>query len=374
MIESEASAGASSAAASIEAAPPRGARAAILGVSGPALTAGEADFLKDAQPLGAILFARNVLAPGQLAALVDEIRDALGWRAPILIDQEGGRVARMRGPHWTEWPAVGLWCAAADAGAMREETLWEALWLRYRLIAAELMAVGVDVNCAPLLDLRLPGAHDVIGDRALGAAPAVVAARAATIADALQAGGVLGVVKHLPGHGRAEIDSHHGAPRVSTARGTLSETDFAAFAALKDAPLGMTAHIVYEALDPDRVATLSDTVIREVVRGEIGFDGLLMTDDLSMGALGGGFAERAKAAIAAGCDALLHCNGDSVEMAATMRAAPLLDGAARRRAEAALRARRRPEPFDVAAARARLDAIAPPGWSAAAAAGAPEHV
>ena len=234
---------------------PEGTRAAIVGVSGLALSPGEADFLSDAKPWGAILFARNIQSPDQVAALVGEVRAALGWRAPVLIDQEGGRVARLRAPHWREWPAVGLWCAAADDGAMMEEALWEALWLRYRLIAHELMGLGIDVDCAPLLDLRLPGAHDVIGDRALADEPSKVAARAAVLAEGLQAGGVLPVAKHIPGHGRADVDSHASAPRVSTPWPVLSETDFPPFSALADLPLGMTAHVVYEAIDPERTAS-----------------------------------------------------------------------------------------------------------------------
>ncbi len=341
---------------------PEGARAAIVGLSGPALSASEADFLADAKPWGAILFTRNIETPAQTAALVGEIRAALGWRAPILVDQEGGRVARLRAPHWREWPPVGLWCAAADAGALAEAALWEALWLRYRLIAHELSALGIDVDCAPLLDLRLPGAHDVIGDRALGAAPARVAARAAIVAEALGAGGVLPVAKHMPGHGRADLDSHISAPRTTAARATLSATDFAPFAALADLPLGMTAHVVYEDLDSERIATVSPRVVGEVVRGEIGFDGLLMTDDLAMGAMAGDFAERARSALAAGCDVVLHCSGDLAEMTETMRATPALAGDARRRADAATRARRTPEAFDAEAAERRLGALDPPGW------------
>ncbi|MCI4664112.1 MAG: beta-N-acetylhexosaminidase [Neomegalonema sp.] len=344
---------------------PSGSRAAIVGVSGAALSASEADFLSDAKPWGAILFARNIVSPDQVKALVHEIRAALGWRAPILIDQEGGRVARLRGPHWREWPAVGDWCVAADQGALSEQQLWEALWLRYRLIAAELLELGIDVDCAPLLDLRLPGAHDVIGDRALGATAATVAARAAAIAEGLHAGGVLSVVKHIPGHGRADLDSHAATPRIDASWAELSQTDFAAFAALADLPLGMTAHVIYEAVDPGQIATTSAKVIQDVVREEIGFDGLLMTDDLSMGAMAGGFSERAADALAAGCDIVLHCNGDLAEMQEAMRGVGLLQGDARRRADAAMRARLSPEPFDVAEALARLDALAPPGWRGA---------
>lgn len=350
------------AADSARATAPQGARAAIVGVAGTALRAEEAEFLRETKPWGAILFARNISTPEGVAALVGEIRGALGWRAPILIDQEGGRVARLRAPYWREWPPVGLWCEAADAGLLSESALWEALWARYRLTAHDLATLGIDVDCAPLLDLRLPGAHEIIGDRALGAEPDRVAARAAVIADALHAGGVLSVAKHMPGHGRADLDSHVAAPRATAARAVLSATDFAAFAPLADLPLGMTAHVIYEAIDPERIATLSPVVINEIVRGEIGFDGLLMTDDLSMGAMEGDFAARAAGAFEAGCDVILHCNGDLAEMTEAMRATPALRGAARRRAEAAIRARRAPEPFDVEAALARLSALGLPGW------------
>ena len=340
-------------------------RAAIVGLSGLALSASEADFLSDAKPWGAILFRRNIQSPEQVAALVSEIRDALGWRAPILIDQEGGRVARLRGPDWLDWPPVGDWCEAADRGALSEEALWEALTLRYRLIADEMMALGIDVNCAPLLDLRLPGAHDVIGDRALGATPAKVVGRASVIADALQAGGVSPIAKHIPGHGRADVDSHASAPRVSVSRETLSGADFAPFAALQDLTMAMTAHVVYEAIDAEHVATVSKKVIADVIRGEMAFDGLLMTDDVaSMGAMQGTQTERARASLEAGCDMVLHCSGQMSEMVEAMRGVASLSGDARRRADAATRARRAPEAFDVSAALRRLDELAAPGWGA----------
>ncbi|QDL93382.1 beta-N-acetylhexosaminidase [Paroceanicella profunda] len=329
------------------------ARAAILGCLGPTLTPGETAFLRDADPWGFILFARNVESPAQVAALVSALRETVGRRAPVLIDQEGGRVARLRPPHWRGWQPV-----ADMIGALEEEAdILEALTLRYRLIAHELHALGIDVNCAPLLDVPQPGAHDVIGNRAIGTEPAHIALRGREIAEALRAGGVLPVIKHIPGHGRGMADSHLALPSAEADAATLRAVDFLPFRALRDQALGMTAHMVYPAIDPERCATLSPEVIA-VIRGEIGFDGLLMTDDLSMKALTGSFGARTRDALAAGCDVVLHCNGDPEEMRAVMAACPELSGTALARAERAEAARRAPAPFDVAAADARFAALA----------------
>lgn len=312
---------------------------AIFGCAGPHLSADEAAFFRETRPWGFILFARNVQTPDQLRALTDALRESVGWRAPILIDQEGGRVARLRRPMWRDWQSVGLWTKMADDGRVDEGALLEGLRLRYRLIASELRDLGVDVNCAPLLDLRFPDTHDIIGDRALGVDVARVVARARAIHLGLAEGGVAPVIKHMPGHGRATVDSHHDLPRVETPRATLSATDFAAFrdyVSGGSAGMGMTAHVVFSDLDAERCATLSPTVISDVVRDEIGFDGLLMTDDLSMGALTGDHGDRARQSLAAGCDIILHCNGDRAEMAAVVAAIDALDGAARRRADRAL--------------------------------------
>ena len=322
-------------------------RAAILGLSGRGLDAAERAFLRDADPWGLILFGRNVADPGQVARLVAEARDALGRAAPVLIDQEGGRVARLTPPHWRAWPSV-----AADAARGPE-----ALTLRYRLIAAELHALGIDVDCMPLLDLPAPGADPIIGDRALGAEPETVAARGRAVCAGLLAGGVLPVIKHLPGHGRAPADSHAALPVVGADRATLAATDFAAFRALADQPLGMTAHVLYTALDPDRPATLSPACIA-AIRREIGFEGLLMSDDLSMGALDGPMGPRAAAALAAGCDVVLHCNGDRGEAEAVLAETPALAGRAAERAAAAEAARRPPAPDDLAALATRYAALA----------------
>ncbi|HKK35884.1 MAG TPA: glycoside hydrolase family 3 N-terminal domain-containing protein [Paracoccaceae bacterium] len=321
-------------------------RAIILDCAGPALPPDERAFLRDADPWGFILFARHVETPEQVARLCGELRDAVGRDAPVLIDQEGGRVARLKPPHWREWP----WMSAMRAG-LAPEAMDEALRWRFRLIARELRALGVDVDCMPMADLPVAGAHRIVTDRALGDTAEAVGRRARIVADALLAGGVLPVLKHLPGHGRAFADSHAALPRVRASLEALRETDFAAFRPVADLPLGMTAHVAFDALGGD-AATVSPEAIR-AIREEIGFDGLLMTDDLAMEALGGGMGARARASLAAGCDALLLCNADRAAQAEALAETPELAGAALARAEAALAARRPPEPFDEAEAEAR---------------------
>ncbi|HMQ94065.1 MAG TPA: beta-N-acetylhexosaminidase [Amaricoccus sp.] len=305
-------------------------RAVILGCQGPDLGADERRFLAAAAPWGFILFARNIETPGQLRRLTGDLREAVGRDAPILIDQEGGRVARMRGPDWREWAPALEECARLPGRDLRAR----AMYLRYRLIAAELRAVGIDVNCAPVLDVVQPDTHGVIRNRCYGADPAEVAAIGRAVAEGLIAGGVLPVMKHMPGHGRATRDSHVDLPQVSAPLADLERVDFAPFRALADLPAAMSAHVVYAALDAARPATLSPEVMRRI-RGDIGFDGLLMTDDLSMQALRGPFGARAEAAIAAGCDMVLHCNGDPAEAAAVAEAVPELAGRALARAERA---------------------------------------
>jgi beta-N-acetylhexosaminidase len=323
------------------------ARAAIFGLAGPGLTAVERAFFAEADPWGFILFGRNLREPEQVRRLVGSLRDSVGRTAPVLIDQEGGRVARLRPPHWRRWaPVRRLFDGADEAAAL------EAAWLRYRIIAAELAALGIDVNCAPLLDVPAPEGHGIIGDRALGETPEAVARRARAVCSGLRAGGVLPVIKHLPGHGRAPVDSHLSLPLVSAPREALERVDFAAFRPLAGEALGMTAHVVYAAIDRERCATLSAEVIG-VIRREIGFGGLLMTDDLSMRALDGPMAERARAALAAGCDVILHCNGDMAEMREIAAVVPQLSGAAARRAARAEAERGTAEHFDLAAAEAR---------------------
>lgn len=302
--------------------------AVIFGCEGQSLSAQEREFFRDSAPWGFILFARNVDTPQQVSALCAELRASVGRDAPILIDQEGGRVARLKPPHWRGWtPALDL----AETPDLSEDDRCRALALRYEIIGRELREAGIDVNCAPLLDVPAPDGHEIIGDRALGREPASVIRRGRAVYDGLLRAGVLPVVKHVPGHGRAVADSHLALPVVETPLATLRETDFAPFAAFADAPLAMTAHVVYAAIDPDRCATLSPEVI-DMIREELGMDSLLMTDDLSMQALEGGFAERARRSIAAGCDVVLHCNGDMDEMRAIAGAVPELAGDGLRRA------------------------------------------
>ncbi|WP_430425824.1 beta-N-acetylhexosaminidase [Phenylobacterium sp.] len=328
--------------------------ACILGCSGPVLTAPERAFFAEARPWGFILFARNVETPEQVRALTASLRETVGRAdAPILIDQEGGRVQRLGPPHWGRYPSGRAYgtLKAADPLFRREIAR-----LGGRLLAHDLAAVGINVDCLPVLDVPAPGAHQVIGDRAYGDTPDEVALLGRAIAEGLLAGGVLPVIKHIPGHGRAQADSHLELPVVAAGWDELDGRDFAPFRALSDMPMAMTAHVVYAAIDRKRPATTSRSVIRTAVRGAIGFNGLVMTDDLSMKALQGGLRERAADARAAGCDVVLHCNGNLAEMSAVADGAGRLRGRAARRAEAALA--RRPkavEPFDAAAGRARFD-------------------
>lgn len=297
--------------------------AAIYGCEGTSLTADERAFFKEAQPFGFILFARNIDTPDQVRALCDDLRSSIGRNAPILIDQEGGRVQRLRAPHWRQFaPAMQ---DAARAGGDR------VLELRYHLIAHELSALGIDVNCAPLLDVPISGAHDVIGERALARDAKTVARLGHAVRRGLAAGGVLPVIKHMPGHGRSMVDTHHDLPRVTDSRHAL-EQDFAPFRDHTDALMGMTAHLIYEAIDPDAPGTQSAAII-DLIRADIGFDGLLMTDDISMNALSGAVAERARKAWDAGCDIVLHCNGDLPEMTSIAAAAHRLSGASANRAQ-----------------------------------------
>ncbi|QQS13745.1 MAG: beta-N-acetylhexosaminidase [Rhodospirillales bacterium] len=288
--------------------------AAIFGCAGARLGADERAFFRDVDPLGFILFARNVETPAQVRALTSELRGCVGRAdAPVLIDQEGGRVARLKPPYWRVAPPASVFGELYDhdrAAAV------EASRLNGRLLAADLTPLGIDVDCAPVLDVPVAGAHGVIGDRAFGHAPATVAALGRAQADGLLAGGVIPVIKHIPGHGRARADSHFELPSVDASRAELEATDFAPFRALADLPWAMTAHVLYRGLSGNQPATTSAPVVRDVIRGHIGFDGLLISDDLSMKALGGAFEERTAAALDAGCDVVLHCNGAMDEMVA----------------------------------------------------------
>jgi beta-N-acetylhexosaminidase len=326
-------------------------RAFITGVAGPALTNEERQFLREAEPWGLIVFTRNIASPDPLRRLIGEFRSVIGRDAPVLIDQEGGRVQRLGPPHWPKYPPGAAYGALYDRDMAKGLV---AARLGAQLIASDLTGVDIDVDCLPLADVPVPGADAVIGDRAYGTEPGKVAAIAGAIAQGLGDGGVLPVVKHIPGHGRARADSHKRLPVVATDRATLEATDFAAFRPLANLPLGMTAHVVFSAIDPVAPATTSAAIVGGVIRDSIGFRGLLMSDDISMGALSGSLSERASAAIAAGCDLILHCNGALAEMRAVAAAAPVLAGEAARRAAAALAAKRRPAPFDVAAGRAEF--------------------
>jgi beta-N-acetylhexosaminidase len=335
--------------------------ACILGCSGSEITADEAAFFREVKPWGFILFARNIVSADQTRRLIDDLRAAADDAdAPVFVDQEGGRVQRLKPP------LARLRRPAALFGqlyARSPERAREAVWLNHRLLAHELGAVGFDADCAPCVDLLHPGAHGVIGDRAFGDQAEPVSSLGRAAVDGLLAGGVAPVVKHIPGHGRARVDSHVALPRVETSLAELEETDFRPFRALADAPMAMTAHVVYAAVDAEHCATVSHRVITTVIRGHIGFDGLLMSDDLSMKALGGSLVERTRRSIEAGCDVVLHGNGALVgepvrdlmaELKTIAEHCGELNGRAAERAETARASARRVQPFDPRAAEARL--------------------
>jgi len=329
--------------------------AAIFGCAGPVLGVEERAFFADTRPAGFILFQRNCVDPDQIRTLIDGLRQSVSDpAAPILIDQEGGRVQRLRPPRWRAAPPAVrfgvLWTRDAVAGA-------RAAFLNARLIAAELADLGIDVDCLPVLDIPTEGAHAVIGDRAFGMNPAMVAPLGRAVCAGLLAGGVLPVIKHIPGHGRAGVDSHEACPIVTATAADLEDADLVPFQALADQPLAMTAHVVYPAWDESQPATLSARVIDRVIRDRIGFRGALISDDLSMRALGGSLKSRAQAAIAAGCDLVLHCNGLLEEMREVAAGSPALAGRAKARWLAALAERRAPEPFDRVAGQAELHGL-----------------
>ena len=330
-------------------------KAFITGVAGPALTPDERVFLRAERPWGFILFKRNIQDKAQTADLVAEMRGIVGRHdAPVLIDQEGGRVQRLQPPSWRVYPPGATFGRVFERDAAKG---LRAARLSARLIAADLAEIGVSVDCLPIADVPVPGSDNVIGDRAYGTNPATVAAIGRAVADGLSDGGVLPILKHIPGHGRATVDSHHLLPLVDTPRAVLEVIDFAPFRALADLPMAMTAHVIFSAYDSVRPATTSATIIGEVIRGFIGFDGLLMGDDVSMNALDGSIAQRSRDTIAAGCDVVLACNGQFDEMRAVADNVPDLRGAALRRAVAALGTKRKPQPLDVAAGSAELDAL-----------------
>ncbi len=337
--------------------------ACILGCSGPRLTPEERAFFAEVRPWGFILFARNIESPGQVRALTEALRETVGRAdAPILIDQEGGRVQRLGPPHWRRFPPGRAYgeLTVNDPLLRREITRLGA-----RLLAHDLAGLGINVDCVPVLDVPDPQGHEIIGDRAYGDTAEQVAVLGRAAAEGLIAGGVLPIVKHIPGHGRARADSHLELPVVEAGLDELDARDFAPFKALSDMPMAMTAHVIYAAVDARLPATTSKAVMRRVIRGLIGFDGLVMSDDLSMQALSGNLKARAEASLAAGCDVVLHCNGEMDEMRAVVAGTRALAGKAARRAAAALaRLPRAAEPFDADEGRARFDAAFAGRWAA----------
>ncbi|WP_237151802.1 beta-N-acetylhexosaminidase [Oryzibacter oryziterrae] len=323
----------------------------VTGIAGSDLLPEERAFVRDAAPWGLILFRRNVVSTEQLKRLTADFRDAVGWNAPVLVDQEGGRVQRLTAPNWPKYPS-GLRIAAAARLAGDETLIADVA----QVMAEDMRLAGITIDCAPCLDLYIPGATIAIGDRCYSGDPQVVAAAGRQMANGLLAGGILPVIKHLPGHGRAMVDSHHELPVVNESLDLLAASDFAPFVALADLPAAMTAHLIYKAVDPDRPATQSPIVIGEIIRGLIGFEGLLFSDDLSMNALKGTLGERARATIAAGCDMALHCNGLMDEMRQVAAEAPELSGKSLERANKALNSVPAPSHMDREAVLARLAA------------------
>jgi beta-N-acetylhexosaminidase len=330
-------------------------RAFITGVSGLELTAAERAFIRSERPWGLIIFKRNIETRDQVTNLIREFRSEVGESGtPVLIDQEGGRVQRFGPPNWPAYPAGAVFGALYD---LDPKLGLRAAWLSARLIAADLIEAGITVDCLPLADVPVAGADAVIGNRAYGTEPGKVAKIARAVTEGLEQGGVLPVLKHIPGHGRATADTHFRLPEVDTSRSELERVDFAAFQSLADLPMAMTAHVVFSAIDPAHPATTSATIVTQVIRGVIGFQGLLMSDDVSMNALSGSIAERTRAIFAAGCDMVLHCNGKLDEMRDVARETPELSGKALERAKRALASRGAPQALDRQAARAELDAL-----------------
>jgi beta-N-acetylhexosaminidase len=335
-------------------------KAFVSGCAGTELTGEEQVFFAVEQPLGLILFKRNCDNPAQVRALVTAFRGVVGRAdAPILIDQEGGRVRRLRPPHWPDYPSARvLGGIAAEDPALGAR----AACLHGRLMAADLHDLGITIDCTPVLDVITPGASEAIGDRSFGGDPATVARLGRAVADGLIAGGVAPVVKHIPGQGRAAVDSHYILPVVEADLDTLARTDFTPFAALADLPAAMTSHTVFSAIDPMNPATTSRTVIRDIIRGRIGFDGLLFCDDVSMNALAGDHRERGKAIFDAGCDIVLHCSGRMDDMRAIADVSPLLAGKARERVGRVLAMNKAPEPLDRTAAREEFVSMTGAAW------------
>ena len=331
----------------------KGITACILGLAGTELTTDERRFFSDVQPLGFILFRRNIDTPQQVKALVGSLKSLISHEALILIDQEGGRVRRLRPPHWPDYPSAARYAEVTNDPSEEREMVR----LGARLMAHDLTELGINVDCAPVLDVPQPGAHEIVGDRAYGLTPQAVAVMGRAACEGFLAGGVLPVIKHIPGHGRAGADSHTDLPRVDTRLDELLKVDFYPFQVNADMPIAMTAHVLYRDIDKRNPATTSRKCLK-IVRDVIGFDGLLITDDLSMNALSGTLEKRAKAALRAGVDVILHCSGQMAEMKSVVHVTPKLKGERMRRATAAIkRLLKIPEPLDVIDARVRFDVV-----------------
>lgn len=328
----------------------------ILGCAGHRLSADEEDFFRDAQPWGLILFKRNISDQRQVSLLCSRFRELVNRTdAPVFVDQEGGRVQRLAAPEWPRYPAAGRFLDACSGDLDAASNLVE---LSARLTALDLISAGITVNCMPVLDIHYPGAHDAIGDRAYSSRPEHVIALGRAAADGLMYGGIVPVMKHMPGQGRAMSDSHEELPEISASQSDLSRTDFVPFRALSNLPMGMTAHVLLSSIDPSNPVTMSKIVIETVIREDIGFNGLLISDDLSMKALGGSFRQRAERLFRAGCDIALHCNGTMNEASAVVEGSPPLRDDAQRRASAALEMVKSPrEGFDPVEARLKIDAM-----------------
>ena len=320
--------------------------AVIFGCAGPKLLPAEKVFFRDSNPWAFILFARNIETPEQVRRLTDDLRTAVGRDALIFIDQEGGRVQRLRPPHWRNAPSAQTFGDLYSRDRMAGK---RAIWLNHRLIAAELRAVGVTANCAPVLDIPVDGANPIISDRAFSRRPHEVIDMAHAAMAGLMSGGVAPVIKHIPGHGRADVDSHLALPVIKADSETLAQTDYVPFQAFKEAPMAMTAHVVVNAVDPSLPVTLSKKAMRDLVRGTLGYQGLVMTDDLDMKALSGDLTDLTRKALSAGCDIALHCNGKMGSMVKVAKGARKLSGLALERASIADNTADTPADFDVKA-------------------------
>lgn len=316
----------------------------ISGCATAELSGAESVFFAKYQPWGLILFKRNCDNPEQIKQLISQFRSAVGRKdAPVFVDQEGGRVQRLGPPHWPKYPAVSAFGRLYDRSPLLALRVARSVG---HLMATDLFELGITSSCLPVLDLPQPDSHAVIGDRAYSEKQGAIIALARSHVAGLMEGGILPVMKHIPGHGRAQVDSHHDLPVVNASRLDLESHDFPPFAAMADLPMAMTAHVIYSAIDNANPATTSRKIIRDVIRKVIGFNGLLMSDDLSMKALRGNLQEKVESTLNAGCDMVLHCNGVLSEMEEVAAASPVLAGRSLRRAKQALKQRRKPVPFD----------------------------